>query len=293
MAMIFDIQHFSIHNGPGIRTTLFFKGCPLRCTWCHNPESLSRGKDRIFRNERCIHCNDCLRICPKLKAGALPLNDSCDACEACMAVCPTNALEVYGKDITTVELVQEILKDKVFFETSMGGVTLSGGEPLFQEEALKALLKALKAEGIHIALDTSGFSKWQIFEEIKASVDLFLYDLKHLDEEKHRHGTGVAVASILDNYIRLQSCGQRIWARIPMIPDYNMDQEHIDKLTDFLILYPPEQVNLLPYHGVASRKYELLGIPMAGHKKSETYEAQLKEIQQNLTDAGLKCLIGG
>jgi pyruvate formate lyase activating enzyme len=210
-----------------------------------------------------------------------------------MAICPTNALEVYGKDMTTEAIMEAVLKDKLFYETSNGGVTLSGGEPLFQEVALKELLTALKSEGLHVALDTSGHVKWQVLEDIQDSVDIFLYDLKHLDPDQHRQATGVSVTDILENYKRLHGSGARIWVRLPMIPNYNMDQEQLSRLIDLLRLYPPEQVNLLPYHGVASRKYELLGIPMGAYKKDEDYESALQHIQQVMTAAGLKCLIGG
>ncbi len=293
MAMIFDIQHFSIHNGPGIRTTVFFKGCPLKCAWCHNPESLSVHQDRVFREERCIECNRCLAVCPNLYGGALPLNTSCGTCDLCMKACPTNALEIFGTERTTAQILEEVLKDKVFYQNCGGGVTLSGGEPLFQEAAFLELVKALKRENIHVTLDTSGFASWQTLQHISPYVDLYLFDIKHLNDALHKEGTAVGNVLILENYRKLLQLKARVWVRIPMIPEYNMDALNQSKLIQLLEHYPPEQINLLPYHQTASRKYALLGKTMSNYPTGALYEKDLKLFQRALQKVNLKCCLGG
>lgn len=291
--MIFDIQHFSIHNGPGIRTTVFMKGCPLKCAWCHNPESLSSDYDRVFRKSRCISCKACLKICPQLKNNTLPLDESCQSCQLCMDNCPTNALERFGKHYTQSELVAEIMKDNLFYRESGGGVTFSGGEPLLHSKQLLPIFEALKDEGIHIAVDTSGYGRWESIRHLLPTTDLFLYDIKHMDEEIHSRGTGVSNRVIIENYKMLHKSGARLWVRIPMIPGFNMSFDFIEKVTKLLSLYPPEQINLLPYHGTAANKYILLGMDAPAYVKDRDYSSSITAFQKRLKDHKLNCEIGG
>lgn len=293
MLKIFDIQHFSIHNGPGTRTTLFFKGCPLNCSWCHNPEGISPFHERIFRAERCIGCMWCHEICPQHIQGTLPLDDSCGDCRLCIERCPTNALEVFGRDCSIDELIAEIEKDRIFYEESGGGVTLSGGEALMQGDEVIELMTQIKAHDLSLALDTSGFVSWSLLKRTVPLVDIYLYDLKHMDEETHREGTGAGVSRILENYKGLHDQGVRLWVRIPMIPTYNMDTATAEAFIRFLEDHPPEQISLLPYHQNASRKYQLLHQKPVSYLKTQQYDQQLADLLEQFNNAGLHCIIGG
>lgn len=293
MYTIFDIQHFSIHNGPGIRTTVFFKGCPLRCKWCHNPESIRPESQRVFRSERCIHCGTCLKVCPKLDNGALPLDERCGDCTLCIDACPTNALEIFGKHYTVTALMAELEKDASFYEQSGGGITLSGGEPLMLGSELIPLVKAIKDRGWHLTVDTCGLVPWETFETVLPYVDLYLYDFKHTDHLAHQVGTGVGVQLIIENYQKLSERGAAIWARLPMIPGYNTTPEHISKLAVLFHHHPPKQVHLLSYHEAAHRKYELLGLEIHKYKKDEDYKEQLKSSCKVFRNMGIEATIGG
>ncbi|MFN2226360.1 MAG: glycyl-radical enzyme activating protein [Anaerolineae bacterium] len=266
----FNIQRFSTEDGPGIRTTVFFKGCPLRCAWCHNPEGLARRPELMWYDVRCIGARDCLGACP---LGALTLipegmtvdRERCDACGACVRACPTGALEVIGRTWTPEALFAEVQKDAVFYETSGGGVTLSGGEPLVQSEFLNELCRLCHAAGLHVALDTCGAAPWAAYEALLPDVDLVLFDLKIFDKERHRAATGATNAGILDNARRLAAAGVPLWIRTPLIPGYTADEENVAALATFLAAELPtvQRWDLLAYTNLGEPKYRRLDRPYA------------------------------
>ncbi len=247
--ILFNIQRFSLYDGPGIRTTLFFKGCPLSCRWCHNPESLSPRPQRLSHPALCVHCDRCRQVCP-----APP----CTGCMACANACPTGALEVAGRSYTLQEAVDAALEDRLFYRDG-GGVTLSGGEPLMQGAFAAALASRLAAEGISVAVDTSGYVPWSCIETILPHTALFLYDLKALDDGLHRSLTGVSNRRILQNLEKLCLSGACVKIRIPVIPGLN-DGE-LAALARYIAPLPVAGVELMPYHDTARGKYQALGLP--------------------------------
>jgi len=262
--VIFNIQRYSIHDGPGIRTTVFLKGCPLNCWWCQNPESQLNGKEMVFWEDRCIGCAACSTICPsgaiQIKNG-IPITkkEKCILCGKCIEKCPTLAREMIGKKITAEEVLKEIEKDLVFYEESGGGVTFSGGEPLKQSKFLERLLNGCRKKKIHTAVDTSGHIPWGILNKIHSKVDLFLYDLKIMDNERHKKYTGVSNELILENLKKLSSVHNNIFVRFPVIPGINDDYQNIKKMGEFLSSLKISQVNILPYHYIGIDKYRRLG----------------------------------
>ena len=261
---VFNIQKYSIHDGPGIRTTVFFKGCPLNCWWCHNPESQSFIPELIFYKDKCIHCETCFKICPsgaiKMKE-EIPVTDRdiCTLCGKCVSQCPTQAREMIGRKVTTREVMKEIEKDIMFYRESGGGVTFSGGEPLAQDDFLEELLHCCKDREIHTTLDTSGYATWQVLDKIRDRVDLFLYDVKIMDNKKHKKYTGVSNKIILENLKKLSLLNENIFVRIPVIPGINDDEQNIKSIGEFLSPLKIKQVELLPYHNIGSEKYKRLG----------------------------------
>ena len=251
-ATVFDIQKFSVIDGPGIRTTVFFKGCNLRCRWCHNPESQNARREMLFREERCIDCGKCTAVCPS--------PDDCILCGRCERYCPTQAREIAGRVYTTEELLREILADRLFYETSGGGVTFSGGECMLQIDALSDLLRLCRENGIHTAVDTAGCVPWAHFERVIPYTDLFLYDVKCIDESLHIAGTGVSNRTILQNLRRLsEESDRRIIVRVPVIGGYNDTDAEIGRIAAFLAPLRIESVELLPYHKMGNAKYAALG----------------------------------
>jgi pyruvate formate lyase activating enzyme len=261
---VFNIQRYSIHDGPGIRTTVFLKGCPLSCWWCQNPESQLSGQEMIFWGDRCIGCGACSTICPsgaiQIKNG-IPVTEKgkCILCGKCIEKCPALAREMIGEKLTTEEVVKEIEKDLIFYEESGGGVTFSGGEPLGQSEFLVELLNGCREKKIHTAVDTSGYISWEILNKISLKVDLFLYDLKLMDNERHKKYTGVSNEIILENLKKLSSVHNNIFIRFPVIPGINDDYQNIRKIGEFLSSLEITQVNLLSYHYIGKDKYRRLG----------------------------------
>jgi len=258
--LVFNIQRYSIQDGPGIRTTVFVKGCPLACWWCHNPESQSPEPEVTVIEGRCAQCGECRRVCPQLKAAGNGQSAAdepvrCIRCGACVAVCPTEARQMIGRRMTVEEVLAEIVKDRIFYDDSGGGATFSGGEPLVQPEFLRALLEACRAEGIHTAVDTCGFAPREELLALAPLADLFLYDLKAMDDAQHRACTGVSNQVILENLEALGRVHDNIWVRVPIIPGFNDSPEQLDAAARFAASIPGvKQVNLLPYHAMGAQK---------------------------------------
>ena len=290
-ADIFDIKHFAVHDGPGIRTTVFFKGCPLKCVWCHNPESISRRTQLGYLEHKCVSCGKCVMVCPQ---GAHTISadgvhsfcrDKCINCGACVDACSMNALTLYGKTVGVDDIIKELLEDKDFYETSNGGVTLSGGECLTQADFCRELLKQLKETGIHTAVDTCGFVSKTVIDKIMPYTDLFLYDVKAFDEDVHIKCTGQSNEIILNNLRYIDDCGKCIEIRIPYVPGYNSDQ--IEKIGKFLSeLKNITKVKVLPYHNYAGTKYKSLDMLDTLPEKLPE-DSEIKEAENILESFGL------
>ena len=263
-AKIFEIKRFAVHDGDGIRTTVFFKGCSLKCVWCHNPEGIDFKPELAYYENKCINCGECIRVCPNnahtIENGIHIFNrEKCTGCGNCEEVCLGNALTLYGEEATEDELLPKLLEDKEFYENSNGGVTLSGGECLMQSDFCAELLKKLKENGINTAVDTCGFVPQQAIDKVIPYTDVFLYDMKAYDEDIHIKCTGYSNKLILENIKYIDSCNKAIEVRIPYVPDYNSDQ--IEKIAVFLKdLENLTKVRVLPYHNYAGSKYASLEI---------------------------------
>lgn len=260
--MIFAIKPFEIHDGDGIRTTVFFKGCPLRCRWCHNPESFSSKQELLFDPAACIHCLQCTGLCSANVAQGgrhLFVRDACTLCGACQNVCPKQAFIITGENKTAQEIAELVLKDEMFMKGSGGGVTLSGGEPLMQVDFCVELAKILKTRDIHIAIDTSGYAPREALDAILPYADVFLFDLKAIDEDVHMACTGVSNRRILENITYVDSLGIPMEIRYPYVPTMNDNQ--VEKIAAFVRgLHHVKSLRLLPCHNYAEQKYTCLGM---------------------------------
>lgn len=265
--IIFNLQRFAIHDGPGIRMTVFFKGCNLRCFWCHNPESWNAQTELRVLRHLCICCGSCVAVCPNgchsvgLDSGMLFHRESCTACGLCESICPTNALTLCGRKMTVDDVMVEVLKDAPFYAQSGGGVTFSGGECMLQTDFLKACLIACKKWGIHTAIDTAGNVPYEDFVEILPYADLFLYDIKCIDSDLHSRGTGSGNEQILENIRRLSATDASIVIRVPVIGGFNATETQMQNIAAFRDSLPRRHnVELMPYHAFGEGKKDAFGI---------------------------------
>ena len=302
MALIFDIKRYALHDGPGIRTTLFLKGCPLRCVWCHNPESWSPKPQKLYKKNKCIGCGSCVAACSKdaielTPDGVVPTENRCLLCGNCADACPALAMEICGREWPMDELMAEVEKERGVMENSGGGVTLSGGEPLLHPEYTLDLLEELGRRGFHRTVDTTLFASPGTVRAVAEACDLFLVDLKVMDADAHRRYTGVSNEGILENLRLVASIGTPYFVRIPLIAEVNASEENIAATADFLRSLDrlPVEVDLLPYHDIGKGKHERMGTvynPEAISLSAPSKEEQERCVKQ-LTEAGLTVRIGG
>lgn len=297
--LVFNIQKYCVHDGPGIRTTVFLKGCPLCCAWCHNPEGVSPERELVVVESRCIVCGECRRACPFAAAiagaGVLPTRQrSCTLCEACVEACPTGARQVIGREMTVEAVMREAQQDRIFYEDSLGGVTFSGGEPLLQPDFLVALLEACRARGLHTAVDTCGFGCTDHLLSVARLTDLFLFDLKLMDDARHREYCGVPNGPILENLRRLDQVHDNIWLRVPLIPGVNDSHDDLEAIARFsLSIHGVRQVNLLPYHQTGRQKLRRLGQSARLEAAPPPTPEQMEAARQVFQSRGLAARIGG
>ncbi len=297
--LIFDLKRFSIHDGPGIRTTVFFKGCPLHCWWCHNPESRSDHSELIEYTDRCLHCSSCVAACPEhaiTLTGEVLFTDPhrCRLCGTCVEICPANARQMVGRPITLPSLLEQLERDRPFYEESGGGITLSGGEPLAQSTFVVALLQACKQAGLHTALDTSGYAAWELFEQILPFTDLFLYDLKLVDDAQHVRYTGFSNSLILSNLKQLSRHQAAVHLRLPIIPGITDSDENLQQVAELAKSLPGvRRLDLLPYHNAFLAKCTRLHQAYKLDKLKPPSGERLAEIAACLQSAGIPVQVGG
>jgi pyruvate formate lyase activating enzyme len=285
--LVFNVQRFSVHDGPGLRTTVFMKGCPLSCGWCHNPESQSPSLEFVRLRHLCMACGLCRD--EELDNPVVTGRDQDD-----VEACPTGALRGVGERVGPEELVKSLLRDRVFFDQSGGGVTISGGEPLVQAAFVTDVLRRLRAEGVHTALDTCGFGRWSELRDAAEHASLVLYDLKLMDPVRHRAATGMSNDVILDNLRALAGVHPAIWIRLPVIPGVNDDGDNIEATADFVCSVPGiSRLDLLPYHPTGEAKFARLGLEYALHGTTPPDAGRLDALAARFRARGLVTTIGG
>lgn len=296
--MIFNIQKFSINDGPGIRTVVFFKGCPLECGWCANPESQEPRLQIMWDEKKCRHCRACVRSCPSMAIkhvdGAIVIDHKkcsgsgvCSARGICVEKCSAHALKTEGERRSIEEIVRVVMQDEPFYAESGGGVTLSGGEPMMQPEFAIELLKALKSKGIHTAIETTGFASPAVFDRIIEHLDLLLFDIKHWDEAEHKRATRVSNEPILRNMRHAIESGKEVLPRLPVIPNYNDSLEDARGFVRRLKYVGASRVQLLPFHQFGENKYRMLGRAYAFEGIRSLHAEDLTEFQKVFADAGI------
>lgn len=298
--LIFDIKRYAINDGPGIRITIFLKGCPLSCKWCHNPESQSPNVQKLYTESKCIGAQECVKLCPEnaiilTPKGIITDFETCTLCGICADVCPTKAIEMSGKIYDVNELIEIIEKERIHFEHSGGGVTFSGGEPLMHPEFLLKMLKACGEKKLHRTFDTCGFVKTETLQEVAKHTDLFLFDLKLMNPEKHLKWTGVSNQIILKNLKVLAETGAEINIRIPLIKNVNTDKNSIQEMAQFISKLPGKKgvVNVLPYHNIAANKYFKLGSVYNEYEMEEPSQKEQKMMVNIFKGFGIEVELGG
>ena len=298
LGIVFNIQRYCIHDGPGIRTTVFLKGCPLNCPWCSNPESIHPDSEIVYDKNHCIHCETCIHLCPmralKFIDGELKFErDICNQCNICVQNCMSGGLQLIGNSLTADDVIQQVNKDLSFYKRSGGGVTFSGGEPVFQYHFLLSLLKKFKAEKIHTTIETGGFQKWEILSKIVEEVDLVYYDLKIIDDKKHKRIMGVSNSLILSNAkMMIKNYSAKVIFRIPIIPTYTDSEDNIKGITNFLkgIGYKGG-IEIIPYHRFGESKYHLLNKSYKLKGISPPITDQLQKIKDMIEEEGFSVRI--
>lgn len=296
-ALVFDIQRFSLHDGPGIRTLVFFKGCPLRCRWCQNPEGLLPYPEIAFYRDLCIGCGACQKACPQdaitYEGGERILRERCTRCGACAEVCYAEALRVVGRRYTPEEILEEVLRDEPFYHTSGGGVTFSGGEPTLQPAALRESLRLCRQAGLHTALETCGYAPWKVWESVLPYLDLVLYDLKIADSARHRRYCGRENGRILANLRRLTATGIPLLPRIPLIPTMTATDDNLRALAALLAERGLAHVHLIPYHRLGESKLARLGSPLKPLGLPDLTDAEKERAAAWFTARGIQVSWGG
>ncbi len=296
--LIFNIQRFSIHDGPGIRTTVFMKGCPLRCRWCSNPESQDFSPNLMARDINCRACGACVEACPE---GAITLDqeqgrqihwEECTQCLECVSACVYDSLSQCGREMTVKEVLEEVLRDEAFYKNSGGGMTVSGGEALSQGDFVADLLRAAQEAGLHTALDTTGYAPWEKMERTIPFVDLILWDIKHLDSSKHKWGTGLENEVILENLKKTSGMAKPIWLRMPLIKDFNDSEDHIRKVITLGKEIGAEKISLLPYHEGGKTKCEHMGRDYPFREGKSPTDEEIEHIKDTIEKEGLKVMVG-
>ena len=304
--LISHIQKYSLQDGPGIRTTVFLKGCPLKCAWCHNPENISAQAQVIVFKERCVRCGACRKVCPQQNRTGASVNSEglaggdpgevsrCLACGACVQACPTGARTLVGHRMRVPEVLEEIMADRIFYDDSQGGVTFSGGEPLAQVEFLRAALVECRRRGVHTVVDTCGFAALESLLSLAPLVDLFLYDVKFVNEARHLEFCGASNRVILENLRALADTRARIWIRVPIIPGVNDSAGEVGAVAEFIASLPAvQQVNLLPYHRIGMHKFQRLGQEYRLPELAPPSAEQMGTVAARFHAAGLKTQVGG
>lgn len=292
-AMIFDIQRFSINDGPGIRTTVFFKGCPLTCLWCDNPESQRPNPQLLYFDLLCVRCYRCVEACPTgatttAADGSIVIDrELCEACGTCVQACPSEARALSGKLMTVDEVLDIVKKDSLFYRNSGGGVTASGGEPTHQPVFLEEFFRRCQESGFHTTLDTSGYVPWEVLEKILEHVDLVLFDIKHMDPAMHMALTGGDNKLILENAKRIVQKGRPMILRLPLIPGCNDSEQHIKSVAEFAVQIGTGRIDIVPYHELGTKKYERLGLEYKLTDVKPYKEEQIQAIKQKFESYGL------
>lgn len=287
---VFDIQRFCVHDGPGIRTTVFLKGCPLHCVWCHNPESQKSGVSIAYYADKCILCgacaNECKNDCHELNGEKHVYNrESCKSCGECAKSCPVGAIERLGRSESVESIISEVERDRGFYRNSGGGMTVSGGEPLMQADFLFGLLTEAKKRNIHTCIETCGFADRETVRKIAPLVDIFLFDIKETDEEKHKNLTGVPLSPILENLRLLDSIGAKIILRCPLVPGKNLRDGHLRGIAELAAsLKSVAEINIMAYHTLGSAKYEALSMPDEMKGVPPMSEEEKKECVKKITE---------
>lgn len=295
---VFDIQRFSVHDGPGIRTIVFLKSCPLHCLWCSNPESRCAEPELIYTRSRCQRFGDCVSICPETalrltESGIVVDRDKCILCDKCSTVCPTGALRVVGRQVSVQQVLAQVERDRPFYLHSGGGMTLSGGEPLNQPEFAIALLHGARELGLHTAVETTGWADPDVVQRVLPQADLILYDIKHMDPQRHRAGTGVDNTVILHNVRLASALGIPVIIRIPVIPGFNDDLENMLATGRFALELGVGEVHLLPYHRFGAGKYAGLGQEYALADILPPRPEQMESLRMTLVSLGIRVRLGG